>query len=607
MDINRDDDNSKKRIFLEYGKTDEGKLLNKENAKLWLEGDFQKHIRSLNDPIEIEMAQIARKYQSSFKWINQKIKGDKAFQICHTPTIRPEELTYDFQILEGYLWLEVIIGPTYPKDLPSFLLLNYSIPENFKRAFEKTLTDKFAETSKILNTLRYMDNNLDKIFSDVTKTCKEQVGTSAPCDKKAHKFEHQKQIGSLVNQLCVEYIQAKVLDPVPVVEEKKPEEDTTPIVKKEEPELRISFPDPNKKKRIKRDDVTDFRKPVFAQKLVQAEKALPEITPLIPQQAEIAPKVEEEEKCVVNNEITPITNGSLEKDLEKLTISEPPEIQYDYHVIAKKFTTKNIRWGFITEAVLEVTCKSCNTIQDIEFKGAEDTTIHLTKTLKCQKCPQEDTIMLKRELLTEESGTVAKIKNTGLDPRDIKSCNYTLICDFCNSSLENQECIPQFGIQMDCFGCKRSLELNYMTLNVYGRDSDEAQVANNLKILIPMARDIKFLFPRKLVGTYTYGRALPKTGNCKHTKNGFRYLRFPCCAKAYPCEKCHNEDPVCDHDIEKAKSMICGYCAAEQIPIKDTCLACNKPIAPTQLIFGTDKGKPSNTKDDKKKKKKFST
>ena len=32
---------------------------------------------------------------------------------------------------------------------------------------------------------------------------------------------------------------------------------------------------------------------------------------------------------------------------------------------------------------------------------------------------------------------------------------------------------------------------------------------------------------------------LPKNGTCKHYKKSFRWLRFPCCAKMYPCEECH--------------------------------------------------------------------
>ncbi|KAF3854808.1 hypothetical protein F7725_022863 [Dissostichus mawsoni] len=58
------------------------------------------------------------------------------------------------------------------------------------------------------------------------------------------------------------------------------------------------------------------------------------------------------------------------------------------------------------------------------------------------------------------------------------------------------------------------------------------------------------------------GKPLPEKGSCKHYKQSHRWLRFPCCGRAYPCDGCHDEDQ--DHPMELATRMICGYCAKEQ-------------------------------------------
>lgn len=58
------------------------------------------------------------------------------------------------------------------------------------------------------------------------------------------------------------------------------------------------------------------------------------------------------------------------------------------------------------------------------------------------------------------------------------------------------------------------------------------------------------------------GKPLPEKGTCKHYKQSHRWLRFPCCGRAYPCDVCHDEDQ--DHPMELASRMICGYCAKEQ-------------------------------------------
>ncbi|KAK7891562.1 hypothetical protein WMY93_023525 [Mugilogobius chulae] len=58
------------------------------------------------------------------------------------------------------------------------------------------------------------------------------------------------------------------------------------------------------------------------------------------------------------------------------------------------------------------------------------------------------------------------------------------------------------------------------------------------------------------------GKPLPDKGTCKHYRQSHRWLRFPCCGRAYPCDVCHDEDQ--DHLMELATRMICGYCAKEQ-------------------------------------------
>ncbi|KAI3370710.1 hypothetical protein L3Q82_007267 [Scortum barcoo] len=58
------------------------------------------------------------------------------------------------------------------------------------------------------------------------------------------------------------------------------------------------------------------------------------------------------------------------------------------------------------------------------------------------------------------------------------------------------------------------------------------------------------------------GKPLPEKGTCKHYKQSHRWLRFPCCGRAYPCDVCHDMDQ--DHPMELATRMICGYCAKEQ-------------------------------------------
>jgi uncharacterized CHY-type Zn-finger protein len=59
------------------------------------------------------------------------------------------------------------------------------------------------------------------------------------------------------------------------------------------------------------------------------------------------------------------------------------------------------------------------------------------------------------------------------------------------------------------------------------------------------------------------GKPLPNFGTCKHYKKSYRWLRFPCCGKVYPCDVCH--DAKEDHEMKFANRMICGFCCKEQV------------------------------------------
>ncbi|PVU91948.1 hypothetical protein BB559_003913 [Furculomyces boomerangus] len=77
------------------------------------------------------------------------------------------------------------------------------------------------------------------------------------------------------------------------------------------------------------------------------------------------------------------------------------------------------------------------------------------------------------------------------------------------------------------------------------------------------------------------GTPLPQRGTCKHYGKSYRWFRFSCCLKIYPCDICHDEKE--DHEAETAKLMICGYCSKEQstqkADISGKCINCNNTIA----------------------------
>ncbi|KAK0770727.1 hypothetical protein LTR91_000943 [Friedmanniomyces endolithicus] len=71
----------------------------------------------------------------------------------------------------------------------------------------------------------------------------------------------------------------------------------------------------------------------------------------------------------------------------------------------------------------------------------------------------------------------------------------------------------------------------------------------------------------------TAGSELPRRGRCKHYSKSYRWFRFSCCSKVFPCDRCHDEET--DHSTEHANRMLCGYCSREQNFRPEDCGICH--------------------------------
>ncbi len=70
-------------------------------------------------------------------------------------------------------------------------------------------------------------------------------------------------------------------------------------------------------------------------------------------------------------------------------------------------------------------------------------------------------------------------------------------------------------------------------------------------------------------------KELPLKGACKHYKLSFRWIRYGCCGRVFSCDECHALGSIRPHDKVNGITMICGYCASEQL-MSDNCSKCLK-------------------------------
>jgi hypothetical protein len=74
------------------------------------------------------------------------------------------------------------------------------------------------------------------------------------------------------------------------------------------------------------------------------------------------------------------------------------------------------------------------------------------------------------------------------------------------------------------------------------------------------------------------GQPLPDRGACVHYRHSYRWLRFPCCGRRYPCDLCHELGVEDGHAMRWAQRMCCGFCSVEQ-PVADRCAHCCRKVA----------------------------
>ncbi|XP_072349176.1 uncharacterized protein [Scyliorhinus torazame] len=222
--------------------------------------------------------------------------------------------------------------------------------------------------------------------------------------------------------------------------------------------------------------------------------------------------------------------------------------------------------GTATLAAQQITMSlKCN-----RCKEASDLTVSQKRpsAVSCEKCNTDISIAFEPSMLHEHSDIMGYLDLCGCVPVELVLRDTEFVVGCLNCSKEGTLQSLSYGRykESNCLHCHSKLSVLVEAVQFYqlhAQSQDETDVNNS----VHRRR-------RQPPGpTVQFGKPLPEFGTCMHYKRSCRWLRFPCCGKAYPCDVCHDEDQ--DHVMELASRMLCGYCAKEQ-PIQHgkPCVAC---------------------------------
>ncbi|KAI9733973.1 MAG: hypothetical protein M1834_002630 [Cirrosporium novae-zelandiae] len=267
----------------------------------------------------------------------------------------------------------------------------------------------------------------------------------------------------------------------------------------------------------------------------------------------------------VDSESTSSTSDSEAPDIDEgVPISTAPLSQPE-RGISLSFPSLELHGIELLElSVLNLTvkCERCKAVLDI--KGIKPDTKERVEG--CAKCGGTMTVGFRKEFMHPGNTRAGFIDMSGAVVVDMLPSTFLPTCSTCSTTLPSPGIVSVRGdtsLSL-CHGCHAKLTLTLPDLKFL------AVSAATLKPLPPRRRR-----PRENLGIVA-GTELEKRGRCSHYSKSYRWFRFKCCGKVFPCDRCHDASE--DHATEWANRMICGFCSREQTFHPEVCTFCRKTL-----------------------------
>ncbi|KAK5950304.1 hypothetical protein OHC33_008773 [Knufia fluminis] len=234
---------------------------------------------------------------------------------------------------------------------------------------------------------------------------------------------------------------------------------------------------------------------------------------------------------------------------------------------------------------LSVRCGRCKEQADIRnvIPAAVNTSnIHRTET--CQKCSAMLVVSYRSDLMHAASSKAGYL--------DVENCTITELlpsafqptCSECSTAFPSPPGVT--AVRGDspltiCRSCHAKMTFKIPELKFLRVSTAESSAALPLR-----ARK-----PKEDLGI-SAGTPLPDNGKCQHYSRSYRWFRFSCCNRVFPCDKCHDSPTINPaqkdnaHPNEHAERMICGFCSREQRYHPEACRHCGRSVIKKSITTG---------------------
>uniref|UniRef100_A0A1A8CLI0 Nucleoporin NUP42 n=1 Tax=Nothobranchius kadleci TaxID=1051664 RepID=A0A1A8CLI0_NOTKA len=193
-------------------------------------------------------------------------------------------------------------------------------------------------------------------------------------------------------------------------------------------------------------------------------------------------------------------------------------------------------------------CHRCKVTADLTLSG------RTTCAAQCEKCNASISAAFRPCMLHHYSDVLGYLDLHNATAADLilQDCDLIVGCLSCSQDVPVQHVFYGQTKEFNCEQCHSKLSILVESTRFQFIPPRPSNKSGSSSVNYKTIRD----------PAVQKGKPLPEKGTCKHYKQSHRWLRFPCCGRAYPCDGCHDENQ--DHPMELATRMICGFCAKEQ-------------------------------------------
>jgi len=229
----------------------------------------------------------------------------------------------------------------------------------------------------------------------------------------------------------------------------------------------------------------------------------------------------------------------------------------------------------INSLSISVKCDRCKEQADIKNIKPSDTVSNVHRTEVCSKCTATFSITYRSEMMHQNSSKAGHLELENCTITDMLPSIFQPTCSECSTLFPSPPGITATRGDTTLTVCRTChSKMTFKIPEIKFLRVSTATSTNSLPLRVRK--------PKENLGL-TSGTPLPNNGKCPHYSKSYRWFRFSCCNRIYPCDKCHDlgvatlgKDQA--HPNEHAERMICGWCSREQRYHPDTCRMCGRSV-----------------------------